>query len=40
MYNSKSKKLLHSNFYETDVAYRGTTSHNGKQRIGTYKQTF
>ena len=30
MKNSNSKKLLDSNFHESDVAYTGAPSHNGK----------
>ena len=40
MKNSNSKKLLDSNFYESDAAYTGTSSHNGKRGIGTDKQPF
>lgn len=40
MKNSNSKKFLDSNFYESDVAYTGTPSHNGKRGLGTDKQPF
>lgn len=40
MKNSKSKKFLDSNFYESDVAYTGAPSHNGKRGLGTDKQPF
>ena len=40
MKNSNSKKFLDSNFYESDVAYTGAPSHNGKRGLGTDKQPF
>lgn len=40
MKNSNSKKFLDSNFYESDVAYIGAPSHNGKRGLGTDKQPF
>lgn len=40
MKNSNSKKFLDSNFYESDVAYTGAPSHNGKRSLGTDKQPF
>lgn len=40
MKNSNSKKFLDSNFYESDVAYTGALSHNGKRGLGTDKQPF
>lgn len=40
MKNSNSKKSLDSSFYESDVAYTGAPSHNGKRGLGTDKQPF
>ena len=40
MKNSKSKKFLNSNFYESDVAYTGAPTHNGKRGLCTDKQPF
>ncbi len=35
MKNSNSKRFLDSDFYESDVAYTGAPSHNGKRGLGT-----
>ena len=40
MRNSNSKRSLDSSFYESDVAYTGAPSHNGKRGRGTDKQPF
>ena len=40
MKNSDSKRFLDSDFYESDVAYTGAPSHNGKRGLGTDKQPF
>ena len=40
MKNSNSKRFLDSDFYESDVAYTGAPSHNGKRGLGTDKQPF
>ena len=40
MKNSNSKKSLDSSFYESDVAYTGTSSHKGKRGLRTDKQAF
>lgn len=40
MRNSNSRKSLDSIFYESDVAYTGAPSHNGKRGRGTDKQPF
>lgn len=40
MRSSNSKKCLDSSFYESDVVYTGTPSHNGKRGLGTDKQPF
>lgn len=40
MKNSNSMKFLDSNFYESDVAYTGAPSHNGKRGLVTDKQPF
>ena len=40
MKNSNSKRFLDSDFYESDVAYTGAPSHNGKWGLGTDKQPF
>ncbi len=40
MKNSNSKRFLDSDFYESDVAYAGAPSHNGKRGLGTDKQPF
>ena len=40
MKNSNSKRFLDSDFYESDVAYTGASSHNGKRGLGTEKQPF
>ena len=38
--NQNSKKSLDSSSYESDVAYIGVSSHNGKRGLGTDKQSF
>ena len=40
MKDSNSKTTLDSSFYESDVAYIGAPSHNGKRGLGTDKQAF
>lgn len=34
------KEIIEFDFYESDVAYIGTISHNGKQGLGSDKQPF
>ena len=40
MHDSNASKMLDSQFYESDVAYTGTPSKNGKRGLGTDKQPF
>ena len=40
MHDSNASKMLDSQFYESDVAYTGTSSKNGKRGLGTDKQPF
>ena len=40
MHDSNTSKMLDSQFYESDGAYTGTPSKNGKRRLGTDKQLF
>ena len=38
--NAWNTQFLDSDFYESDVAYTGAPSHNGKRGLGTDKQPF
>ena len=40
MKNSNAEHTLDSSFYESDVAYIGTPSKNGKRDLGTEKQAY